>query len=121
MVEAGDQFPSIAEAKVTVTRWLLDSHLSYFVFKTDSKRLMLRCEYAKAGDPESPCSFNIRVTYSKKVEAARVTVMEPHICSPVAHFHNRASNSVRYLKEHHRAAVVDHRSVTPSKLERSVK
>lgn len=108
MVGVGKSFNTLSEAKEAITRWLLDKRKPYWVHKSDSKRLILNCSDAK-------CTFRIRVTYSVVVEWAKVTIAEPHICSPSVHFKNKAASSVRYLKPKHQAAILDDRRIKPGK------
>lgn len=92
MVQIGDSFETMAEAKEVITRWLLDD--SHRVYQADSKRIMLKCK-------DEDCTFRIRVTFSKSNKVAKVTVVKPYICSPLVHFKNKASSNLVFLKDHY--------------------
>lgn len=48
-------------------------------------------------------------------EWAKFTIVKPHICSPLVDFKDEAAHSVKYLKEKHRAAIFDQRTIKPDK------
>lgn len=62
MVQIGNSFKTMAEARDAITRFLLNAGQSYKVYKGDSTRYILACK-------DSDCSFKIRASYSKKHEA----------------------------------------------------
>lgn len=45
-----------------------------------------------------------------------ITVFKPHSCSPAIHYNNLKSHSVKYLIEHHRAAIIDNRKITAAQI-----
>jgi hypothetical protein len=106
MVAVGDTFTSILEARNAVTRWVLNEGESYHVADSDPNRYVLDCKKAV----ETTCTFYIRV-YNKKTSLI-ITKMRPHSCHPTVHYQNRAAHSVSFLKEHHRASVIDDRHIT---------
>jgi len=81
MVQIGNAFETMAEAREAITRFLLDAGQSYKVYKGDSNRYILICK-------KDNCNFKIRATYSKKREAALITIMEPHSCIVLEPLHN---------------------------------
>ena len=111
MVQVGNTFETMAEARTAITRFLLDAGQSYKVYKGDSNRYILICK------TKSDCSFKIRATHSKKREAALITIVEPHSCSPIVHFENKHASAVSYLMNRHRASVVNNKVITLGNLE----
>lgn len=45
----------------------------------------------------------------------RVTVLKPHICSPLVHYGSKPFHRVSYQKDHYRASVQPNHAITPSK------
>jgi hypothetical protein len=108
MVKLGDTFPSVATARDAIKLAVTDDGESYTTLKSDKKRYVIGCK-------DSSCKFSIRATLSTK-ELVAITVYEPHSCSPAIHYKSRTSQSIRYLCEHHRAAVVDNRKITAAQI-----
>jgi hypothetical protein len=98
MVQVNDSFQTIVAAKEAISHFLLNTGSSYKAYKTDSTQYILIYK-------DTDCSFKIRASYSKKLSRAVITILEPHVCSPVIHSYNRASSGVAYLMSHHMAFV----------------
>ena len=109
MVKLGDTFLSIATACNAIKLAVTDDRESYVTLKSDKKRYVVGCK-------DSDCKFRIRATLSAK-EVLTLTVYQPHSCSPAIHYKSRTSQSIRYLCEHHRAAVIDNRKVTAAQIQ----
>ena len=105
MVQIRDSFETMAKAREAITRFLLNAGQSYKVYKGDSKRYILICK-------DKDCGFKIRASYLKKHEAAVITILKPHTCSPIVHFENPHASAVSYLSDRHRASVIDNKVIT---------
>jgi hypothetical protein len=110
MVSLHDTFASIREAREAINRYVLNDGESYRVYKSDSKRHILLCK-----DKSSGCSFEIRAWCTKKT-GVTITQIKPHSCCPTVHYKNKQASSLWYLKDHHRASVVDNRDITPAQI-----
>ena len=80
MVNVGDQFDSMVEARDAVWRFILDDGELYGYgpgSKLDKKRTIMTCK-------ETTCKFRIRIIAGKK--GVKVTKMLPHTCTPVTHY-----------------------------------
>ena len=106
MIPAGLRFETVADAKEVILRMLLEAKLLWAVYKSDSTLLLLQCR-------DKTCGFRIRVAYSKKIGEALVAAYTAHDCNPSTHFIFGQSKSIKYLKEGHRAAVLDERDMKP--------
>jgi hypothetical protein len=109
MVALHDTFASIREAREAINRHVLDDGESYRVYKSDSKRHILVCK-------DKSCSFEIRVWCTKKT-GVTITQMKPHTCCPTVHYKNKQASAIWFLKDHHRASVVDNRHITPAQIQ----
>jgi hypothetical protein len=109
MVHLNQSFGSIPEGRNAINRWLLDNGESYSIGK--SKKSSVYTLYCKA----EGCTFSVRLYVTVKT-GATITKLEPHICSPDTHYDNSATQSVRYLADHHRSAVVDNRQIKVTQL-----
>jgi len=109
MVALHDTFASIVEAREAINRHVLDDGESYRVYKSDSKRHILVCK-------DKSCSFEIRVWCTKKT-GVTITQMKPHTCCPIVHYKNKQTSAIWFLKEHHRASVVDNCDITPAQIQ----
>lgn len=78
---------------------------------SDKTRYIIRCK-------DKACDFCIRATLHKKASEtpASITVLVPHSCSPTVHYRSKQSQSVEYLVAHHRASVIDNRSITVTQI-----
>ena len=103
MLAVGNKFANIQEAREAINRSILDDGESYKVYKSDSMRHILQCK-------EEACSFSIRAAFSKKVGVV-ITKISPHCCRPTVHYTNKQSSSLWFLKEHHRATVLENRNI----------
>ena len=108
MVQIGDEFSSIEEARKAIRQYTIDDGESYAFQKSDQKRFIIIC---KALD----CRFRIRASKTKK--GVKITIKTPHTCTPATHYNSRPAHSIWYLKEHHRASIVDNRDITPAQIQ----
>ena len=83
MLELGQTFATIQEAREAINRHVLDNGESYKVYKLDSTRHILQCK-----SKDENCSFSIRVALLKKKGVA-LTKMSPHSCRPTVYFKNK--------------------------------
>jgi hypothetical protein len=52
-----------------------------------------------------------------KKKGAVITVLTAHSCSPATHYKNKQSSSLWFLKDHHRAFIIDDRTLTPAQIQ----
>src|SRR5208282_5410116 len=62
------------------------------------------------------CSFHIRASVLQS-GTIRITIMNPHSCSPATHFDNTQASSVVYLLDYHRESVIANREITPKQIQ----
>jgi hypothetical protein len=105
MVSIGDKFSLIEEARKAIRQYTIDDGELYVFHKLDQKRFIIIC---KASD----CKFRIRASKTKK--GVKITIKTLHTCTPTTHYNSRPAHSIWYLKEHHRASIVDNRDITPA-------
>ena len=110
MVAIHDTFASIVEAREAINRYVLDDGKSYRVYKSDSKRHILVCK------DKPSCSFEIRVWCTKKT-GVTITQMKPYTCRPTVHYKNKQTSAIWFLKDHHRASVIDNRDITHAQIQ----
>ena len=82
-----------------VQRHILDDGESYKTIKSDQKRYILQCK-------DDKCGFCIWVSNSKK-SGPTVTILKGHTCCPTTYYKNKTAHSVKYLIEHHCAAIIN--------------
>jgi hypothetical protein len=111
MLEVGQAFATIKEAKEAINRHVIDDGESYKVYKSDSKRHILQCK-----SKDENCSFSIRAALSAK-KGITITKMSPHSCRPTVHYKNKQLSALWFLKEHHRASVIENRNIIPKQLQ----
>jgi hypothetical protein len=104
MVQKGDTFSLIGDARDAVQRHVLDDGESFKTTKSDKKRYIIACK-------DDKCAFRIRVTNIKKTRPT-VTILEGHSCRPTVHYKNKKAHFVKYLIKHHRAAIIDNPRIT---------
>ena len=109
MLTINDSFPTIEKARDTINRHVLDERESYKVYKSDSCRHIIICK-------EVACKFRIRASLLKK-KGDVITILIPHSCSPANHYKNKQSSAIWFLKDHHRASLVDNRALTPAQIQ----
>jgi MuDR family transposase len=109
MLAIGDKFPNIQEAREAINRSVLNDGESYKVYKSDSKRHIVQCK-------DKSCTFSIRAAFSKKTGVS-ITKISSHSCRPTVHYENKQSSSLWFLKEHHRAMVLDNRNITAKQIQ----
>lgn len=108
-LKLGDSFQTITKARDAINRYQLDNGLSYKVYKSDSKRYIIVCR-------NTACNFKIRASKTRKDLYFVITIFILHSCSPVTHYNSKARSSLGYLIDHHRAAVINDRNISISKL-----
>jgi hypothetical protein len=106
MLSINNLFSTIKEARKAINRYVLDEGESYKVYKSDSRCHIIICK-------ELACKFRIRASFLKK-KGIVITVLIPHSCSPANHYKNKQSSALWFLKDHHRASLVDDRTLTPA-------
>jgi hypothetical protein len=109
MVALNDTFATIAGAREAINRHVLNDGESYRVYKTDAKRHILLCK-------DKSCSFTIRAWCAKKT-GVTITQFKPHTCRPIVHYKNKQSSALWFLKDHHRASVIDNHDITPAQIQ----
>ena len=107
MVNINDMFSSSEEARQTIRRYIIDDSESYSFYKSDQRRCIITCKAVG-------CRFRIRASKTKK--GVKITIKIPHTCTPATHYNSRPSHSIWYLKDHHRASVIDNRNITPAQI-----
>jgi hypothetical protein len=108
MVQKGDTFSSMEDARDAVQRHVLDDGESYKTTKSDKKRYIIVCK-------DNECGFRIRVANVKKT-GPTVTILKAHSCRPTVHYKNKKSHSIKYLIEHHRASIIDNSRITATQI-----
>jgi hypothetical protein len=108
MVSIGDEFSLIEDARKAIRQYTIDDGESYAFYKSDQKRFIICC---KALD----CKFRIRASKTKK--GVKITIKTSHTCTPATHYNSRPAHSIWYLKEHHRASIIDNRDITPAQIQ----
>jgi hypothetical protein len=109
MLAVSDQFPTMEDARKAMHRHVLDEGESYKVYRSDRSRHILICK-------DSTCKFRLRASLLKK-KGAVITILIPHSCSPANHYKNKQSSAMWFLKDHHRASLVDNRALTPAQIQ----
>ena len=109
MLAINDLFSIIKEARDTINHHVLDKGESYKVYKSDC-----RCHIIICKDPV--CKFRIRASLLKK-KGVVITILTTHSCSPTIYYKNKQSSALWYLKDHHRASLVNDRTLTPAQIQ----
>ena len=97
------------QARDTINRHVLDEGESYKVYKSDSRRHIIICK-------EAACKFRIRASLLKK-KGVVITILITHSCSPANHYKNKQSSALWFLKDYHRASIIDDRTLTPAQIQ----
>jgi hypothetical protein len=93
------------EARDAIRRYIILEGESYAPNpKSDSKRFILTCR-------DHNCKFCIQASNTTKLRV-RITIKVPYTCGILTHYKFRPSYSIWYLKQHHRALVIDNRNIT---------
>ena len=109
MLAINDLFSTIKEARDAINRHVLDEGEFYKVYKSDCRRYIIICK-----DPV--CKFRIRASLLKK-KGVVITILTAHFCSLTIHYKNKQSSALWYLKDHHRASLVNDRTLTPAQIQ----
>ena len=109
MLAINDLFSTIEEARDTINRHVLNEGKSYKVYKSDCRRHIIICK-----DPI--CKFKIRASLLKK-KGVVITILTAYSCSPTIYYKNKQSSALWYLKDHHRASLVNDRTLTPAQIQ----
>ena len=102
-----DVFFEIETARRQVYTSIIDRHESYKTYKSESKYTILKCP----GD--EPCTFRVRINVEGRTGLAKVTINEPHTCSPAVHENFKEANSQWYLERHMWAQLEENRAISP--------
>jgi zinc finger SWIM domain-containing protein 3 len=108
MISIGDEFTSIEEARRAIRESIIDDGESYAFLKSDQKRFIIICKAVG-------CKFRIRASKTKK--GVKITIKTLHTCIPATHYNSRPAHSIWYLKDHHRASVIDNRDIIPAQIQ----
>jgi hypothetical protein len=76
--------------------------------KSNNKRFISTCR-------DHNCKFRIQALNTTKL-GVRITIKVPYTCGILTHYKFRPSHSIRYVKQHHRALVIDNRNITPAQI-----
>ena len=109
MLSINDLFLTIKEARDTINRHVLDKEKSYKVYKSDSRRHIIICK-------DLVCKFIIRASLLKK-KGVIITILIPYSCSLANHYKNKQSSALWFLKDHHRAFIIDNKTLTPAQIQ----
>ena len=110
-MQLGDRFDSIDAARNAIKAFVLDQGESYKTILSDKKRFIIGCK-------DGACKFRIRATRSTK-RPVSITILDLYTCTPAVYYKARQPQSIGYLAEHHRAAMIDNRDITPAQLRSS--
>jgi hypothetical protein len=98
--------PKACEA---IRRYVILEGESYaFNPKFNNKRYIITC-------CDHNYKFRIRALNTAKLEV-RITIKLPYTCGLLTYYKFRPSYSIWYLKQHHRALVINNRNITPTQI-----
>jgi hypothetical protein len=86
MVQVGDSFDSVHDAREAIRSHLLTQAESYKTIASDKRRYILACK-------DADCGFKVRVWKSSK-DIVSVVDFDPHTCSPATHYNMKQTSSV---------------------------
>ena len=109
MLIINNMFSSIQEARDAINRHILDKGESYRVLKSDNRRYIVIYK-----DPV--CKFRIKASLLKKKRVV-ITILIPHSYSPANHYKNKQSSALWFLKDYHKASLVNDRTLTPTQIQ----
>ena len=109
MVTLNDVFSTIEEAKEAINRHILNEGESYKVYKSDSRRYIVVCK-------DSVYKFKIRASLLIK-KGVVIIIFTAYSCSPVTYYKNKQSLALWYLKDYHKASLINNRSLTPAQIQ----
>ena len=111
MLAINDSFLTIEEARDAINRHVLDEGESYKVYKSTSQTVVTTLLFAKMlranSEFELLCSRRKRRCYYYSFT---------YSYSPANHY-NKQSSAIWFLKDHHRASLVDNRALTPAQIQ----
>jgi hypothetical protein len=105
--KVGDTYDTVSTGRDIIARWLLDKGLSFRRKKSEKRECTLVCK-------KDDCSFYVRIY--RGIQSTSLQKFELHNCSPDTHYDNPDRQSIWYIKEHHRSAVIDNRRVKASQI-----
>ena len=109
MLIINDMFSSIQETRDAINRYILNEGESYRVLKSDS-----RCYIVIYKDPIY--KFKIRASLLKK-KGVVIIILIPYSCSPANYYKNKQSSALWFLKNHHKASLVNNRTLTSAQIQ----
>src|SRR5208282_483693 len=104
MLSVGDEFPTMNDARNAIRDYALDDGDSFKVYKSDTNRHIVICN-------DAHCSFRIRASVLQS-STIRITIMNPHSCSPATRFDNMQASSIVYLLDYYRESVIANQEIT---------
>ena len=110
MLAINDSFLTIEEARDAINRHVLDEGESYKVYKSTSQTVVTTLLFAKMlranSEFELLCSRRKRRCYYYSFT---------YSYSPANHY-NKQSSAIWFLKDHHRASLINNRALTPAQI-----
>jgi hypothetical protein len=86
MVQVGDTFDSIHDAREAIKSYILTRAESYKTVASDKARYILACK-------DADCGFKVRAWKSSK-EIVSIMTFDPHTCSPATHYKMKQTSTV---------------------------
>ena len=83
VLQVGDVFPSIDDARNAITQHVLDASESYKALKSEKKKYIIVCK-----DKSAKCTFRIQASSIVK-KGFVITIFKPHTCCPTVHYKNK--------------------------------
>jgi hypothetical protein len=102
-------FVSIDAARIAIQEFIINIGEFYRVTHANRTRHIVACR-------DTTCKFIIRASLLKgpKVRVTRYTL---YSCSPFIHHRFQQANSIAFLKDWNRDAIVDNREITPAQIQ----
>jgi hypothetical protein len=86
MLQVGNTFDSIHDARSAIRAYVLDQAESFKTVASDKTRYIIACKDANYG-------FYIRAYKSSK-DLVSITALDPHTCTPATHYKMKQTSSV---------------------------
>jgi hypothetical protein len=110
MVNIDDTFQSMPKARKAIRQYIILEGESYAPNpKSDNKRFIITYH-------DHNCKFCIQASNTAKLKV-RITIKLPHTYGLLTYYKFRPSYSIWYLKQHHRASVINNRNITPTQIQ----
>jgi hypothetical protein len=99
-------FPTIKKARDIINRYVLNKGESYKVYKSDSRYYIIICK-------KVTYKFRIQASLLKK-KGVIITVLSAYSYSSATYYKNKQSSFLWFLKDYHRAFIINNKTLTPA-------